>query len=191
MNRGFVIAGALAAAAAVAIVSVRACAAVPAAESYAWESGVNYQVLGRPQTTPYQGQDRSRRSLLVRLWPLLCARPDARELEAEETRVHRVRAHPGDLGPDPHAARPALLHDAGTASRRPARKSSTPSTRKGTCSPPRPTSRRAPASRLLPEIRYHRSEIQCRLRFSRSQQNLMRAESLTGRYEVASVPRSS
>ena len=52
MNRGFVIAGALAAAAAVAIVSVRACAAVPAAESYAWESGVNYQVLGRPQTTP-------------------------------------------------------------------------------------------------------------------------------------------
>jgi len=51
MNRGFVIAGALAAAAVAALVAVRACAAVPAGESYQWESGVNYQVLGRPQTT--------------------------------------------------------------------------------------------------------------------------------------------
>ncbi len=52
MNRGIVIAGVLAAAAAAAIVSVRACAATPAGVSGTeWESGVNYVVLGRPQAT--------------------------------------------------------------------------------------------------------------------------------------------
>ena len=52
MNRGIVIAGVLAAAAATAIVSVRACAATPASVAGTeWESGVNYLVLGRPQAT--------------------------------------------------------------------------------------------------------------------------------------------
>jgi len=52
MNRGIVIAGVLAAAAAAAVVSVRACAATPPSVSgFEWESGVNYQVLGRPQAT--------------------------------------------------------------------------------------------------------------------------------------------
>jgi thiol:disulfide interchange protein DsbA len=51
MNRGLVIAGALAAAAAAAIISVRACAATAPAPAFDWEPGVNYQVLGRPQAT--------------------------------------------------------------------------------------------------------------------------------------------
>ena len=52
MNRGIVIAGVLAAAAATAIVSVRACAATPAGVAGSeWESGVNYTVLARPQAT--------------------------------------------------------------------------------------------------------------------------------------------
>src|SRR5262245_51985522 len=64
MNRGIVIASVLAAAAATAVVSMRACAGEPAPLSLAaapaattsttasqWRAGVNYTVLGRPQPT--------------------------------------------------------------------------------------------------------------------------------------------
>jgi len=51
MNRGIVIAAVLAAAAAAAMISVRACAADGTAGSVEWESGTNYVMLGRPQVT--------------------------------------------------------------------------------------------------------------------------------------------
>ena len=51
MNRGIVIAAVLAAAAAAAMISVRACAADGTAGSVEWESGTNYVMLGRPQAT--------------------------------------------------------------------------------------------------------------------------------------------
>jgi len=51
MNRGIVIAGVLAAAAAAAVISVRACAANGTASSMQWESGTDYVMLGRPQAT--------------------------------------------------------------------------------------------------------------------------------------------
>ena len=49
MNRGIVIAGVLAAAAAAAVISVRACAAEGTAVQ--WEPGTDYVMLGRPQAT--------------------------------------------------------------------------------------------------------------------------------------------
>ena len=110
MNRGFVIAGALAAAAAVAIVSVRACAAVPAAESYAWESASTTAGRRRPpRTKGRRSRQSSGTAVATAMLDLISG------LTAEETRVHRVRAHPGDWGPT-HTQHPALLHDAGTAS---------------------------------------------------------------------------
>jgi thiol:disulfide interchange protein DsbA len=169
MNRGFVIAGALAAAAAVAIVSVRACAAVPAAESYAWESGVNYQVLGRPQTTPVP---KGKIEVAEVFWygcghcyaldPTLESWKQKKPAYIEFVRIpviwgpthmqharlyytmlalHRADLQCEDLRHHPQGREHARRRDGRAGAR--------------------------PASRLLPEIRYHRSEFQCGLRFCR------------------------